>query len=211
MDQPGEQQPLLHSRSDLDRQGGPDEVSTYARRREGCRDLLVSKQKHYLVLALVALDVSCLLADIFITLIDCDSRIKNDAWVPAVHEALEDAGLVFSCLFLAELILSLWAFGLEFLHSWFHIFDATVIVASFLVDVLTRGVVEEVASLIIILRLWRFVKIIEELSVAGSEQMEDLEMRVERLEEENASLRDKLKKLEPTGESGRESRGDDSA
>lgn len=110
MDQPGEQQPLLHS---LDQQNSPDEVSTYARRRERCRDLLVSKPKHYLVLALVALDVSCLLADIFITLIDCDSRIKNDAWVPAVHEALEDAGLTFSCLFLAELILSLWAFGLE--------------------------------------------------------------------------------------------------
>lgn len=113
MDQPGEQQPLLHSQSDLDQQNSPGEVSSYERRRGRCRDLLVSKQKHYLVLALVALDVSCLLADIFITLIDCDSRIKNDAWVPTVHEALEEAGLVFSCLFLVELIMSLWAFGFE--------------------------------------------------------------------------------------------------
>lgn len=113
MDQPDEQQPLIHGRSGLGQQDSPGEVSTYDRRRERCRGLLVSKQKHYLVLALVALDVSCLLADIFITLIDCDSRIKNDAWVPAVHEGLEDAGLVFSCLFLAELIISLWAFGLE--------------------------------------------------------------------------------------------------
>ncbi|KAH8785332.1 hypothetical protein F5883DRAFT_403054 [Diaporthe sp. PMI_573] len=201
MDQPGEQQSLLRHQSDLDHQRSSDEVSTYVRRKERCRALLQSKQKHYLILALVALDVSCLLADIFITLIDCDSRIENDAWVPAVHEGLEDAGLIFSCLFLAELITSLWAFGFEFLHSWFHIFDATVIVASFLVDVLTRGVVEEVASLIIILRLWRFVKIIEELSVASSERMEDLEMKVERLEEENASLRDKLRKLAPTSES----------
>lgn len=201
MDQPGEQQSLLHRQSSLDQQGSPDEVSTYARRRERCQALLQSKQKHYLILALVALDVSCLLADIFITLIDCDSRIKNDAWVPAVHEGLELAGLVFSCLFLAELITSLWAFGFEFLHSWFHVFDATVIVASFLVDVLTRGVVEEVASLIIILRLWRFVKIIEELSVAGSERLEDLEMKVERLEEENSNLRVQLRKRSPPGES----------
>lgn len=80
-------------------------------------------------------------------------------------------------------------------------FDATIIIASFLVDVLTRGVVEEVASLIIILRLWRFVKIIEELSVASSERMEDLEMKVERLEEENSSLRDKLRKFAPSSES----------
>ena len=113
MDQPGEQQPLLHSQSSLDQQNSPGEVSSYDRRRKQCRDLLVSKQKHYLVLALVALDVSCLLADIFITLIDSDSRIKNDAWVPAVHEALEEAGLVFSCLFLVEMIASLWAFGFE--------------------------------------------------------------------------------------------------
>lgn len=82
-------------------------------------------------------------------------------------------------------------------------FDATIIIASFLVDVLTRGVVEEVASLIIILRLWRFVKIIEELSVASSERMEDLEMKVERLEEENSSLRDKLRKFAPSSESER--------
>ncbi|KAK2615628.1 hypothetical protein N8I77_002372 [Diaporthe amygdali] len=198
MDETDEQQPLLRGQSDPTQQHGADEVSTYTMRRRKCQDLLVSKQKHYLVLALVALDVSCLLADIFITLIDCDSRIKNDAWVPGVHKGLEEAGLVFSCLFLAELIASLWAFGLEFLHSWFHIFDAIVIVASFLIDVLTHGVLEEVASLIIILRLWRFVKIIEELSVGASEQMEDLEMRIERLEEENASLRDKLKERAPT-------------
>ncbi|KAI3394677.1 hypothetical protein diail_2424 [Diaporthe ilicicola] len=202
MDQADEQQPLIHGQSGSgpNQHQGADEVSTYARRRSRCRELLVSKQKHYLVLALVALDVSCLLADIFITLIDCDSRIKNDAWVPGVRKALEQAGLVFSCLFLAELITSLWAFGLEFLHSWFHIFDALVIVASFLIDVLTRGVVEEVASLVIILRLWRFVKIIEELSVGASEQMEDLEMKVEQLQEENASLKYKLRKLAPTGE-----------
>lgn len=113
MNQPDEQQSLLPRQSELDQQSSPGEVSAYARRRERCQALLQSKQKHYLILALVALDVSCLLADIFITLIDCDSRIKNDAWVPAVHEALEDAGLVFSCLFLAELITSLWAFGFE--------------------------------------------------------------------------------------------------
>lgn len=45
------------------------------------------------------------------------------------------------------------------------------------------------------------MKIIEELSVASSERMEDLEMKVERLEEENSSLRDKLRKFSPSSES----------
>lgn len=67
-----------------------------------------------------------------------------------------------------------------------------IIVASFLIDVLTRGIVEEVASLVIILRLWRFVKIIEEMSVGASEQMEDLEMKVEQLERENSELKSQL-------------------
>lgn len=73
-----------------------------------------------------------------------------------------------------------------------------IIVISFLVDVLARGVVEEVASLVVILRLWRFVKIIEEMGVGASEQMEDLEMRIEQLEKENSGLKTELKTARST-------------
>lgn len=86
----------------------------------------------------------------------------------------------------------------RYLHSWFHIFDALIIIISFLVDVLARGVVEEVASLVVILRLWRFVKIIEEMGVGASEQMEDLEMRIEQLEKENSGLKTELKTARST-------------
>ncbi|CAN8105938.1 unnamed protein product [Discula destructiva] len=196
-EQSGEQQPLISEQADTAQDDRPAASSRYHRSQQHCQALLVSKQKHYLILGLVALDVACLLAGILIALIDCDKRIKNDAWVPDVREALEHAGLVFSCLFLAELILCLWSFGLEYLHSWFHIFDAVVILVSFLVDVLTHGVVEEIASLVVILRLWRFVKIIEELSVGASEQMEDLEMRLEQLEKENSSLKSELQTFKP--------------
>ncbi|KUI72769.1 Voltage-gated hydrogen channel 1 [Cytospora mali] len=206
-EQRNEQEPLLQSQDDSAQQQGPGEVSTYARRRQTCQGMLLSKQKHYFTLALVALDVSCLLADIFIALIDCDERIKNDAWVPGVRQGLEDAGLVFSCMFMVELIMCLWAFGFDYLRSWFHLFDALIIVASFLIDTLTRGIVEEVASLVIILRLWRFVKIIEEMSVGASEQMEDIEAKAEQLEKENAELKRELSKLTSTGEG--EAEGDE--
>lgn len=108
-----EQEPLLASQDGMSPENETGFVSVYRKRQSECQTLLISKQKHYLILALVALDVSCLLADILIALIDCDSRIKNDGWVPDVREALEHAGLVFSCLFLVELLLCLWAFGLE--------------------------------------------------------------------------------------------------
>lgn len=83
----------------------------------------------------------------------------------------------------------------SYFKSAFHCFDALVIIASFVLDVLLRGPIEEVASLVIILRLWRVFKIIEELSVGAQEQTEHLESRIEELEKENADLRDEVRKL----------------
>jgi hypothetical protein len=77
----------------------------------------------------------------------------------------------------------------SYLSSWFHCFDAFVIVGSFAIDLLEHGVAEEIASLIVILRLWRFVKIVNEFTVEASAQMEEIRMRVEDLEKENAELR----------------------
>ncbi len=73
--------------------------------------------------------------------------------------------------------------------------DGTVIITGFVVDVVLHGVLEEIASLVIILRLWRVFKIIEEISAGAEEQMEDLRDRIEMLEEENAGLREELKVL----------------
>jgi hypothetical protein len=65
-------------------------------------------------------------------------------------------------------------------------------------DVLLHGVLEEVASLVVILRLWRFFKIIEEFSVGAEEQMEGLNIRIEQLESENQDLKLELKKQKGT-------------
>jgi cell shape-determining protein MreC len=42
------------------------------------------------------------------------------------------------------------------------------------------------------LRLWRFVKIVEELSVGESERMEEIELKLEQLEEENERLKEEV-------------------
>jgi hypothetical protein len=64
-----------------------------------------------------------------------------------------------------------------------------VITAAFMLDIVLRGVTEEAASLIVVLRLWRVFKIIEELSVGAQEQMEDLQVRIHDLEKQNSELR----------------------
>ena len=52
--------------------------------------------------------------------------------------------------------------------------------------------------MVVILRLWRFFKIIEEFSVGAEEQMEGLNIRIEQLEYENQDLKIKLKKQKGT-------------
>lgn len=66
---------------------------------------------------------------------------------------------------------------------------------------LAHGVLEEIASLVIVLRLWRVVKIVEEMSVGAEEQMEELEAQIEKLEHDNDRLQQRLRALE-AGEAG---------
>ncbi|CAK7211325.1 hypothetical protein SCUCBS95973_001074 [Sporothrix curviconia] len=187
-------QPLLHHAS------GSSSTRVFAQRwsrwRRQSQHYLASTQKHYVILALVGLDVAAILTEILVSLVTCEMGTEDQSWVDPVLEATKIAGLVISSLFLVELLATLWAFGWELFASWFHCFDAFVILVSFVVDVLAHGVLEEIASLVIVLRLWRVVKIVEEMSVGAEEQMEELEAQVEKLERENAELEQRLRALE---------------
>lgn len=72
--------------------------------------------------------------------------------------------------------------------------------AGFIVDVLLHGILEEIASLVVVLRLWRFFKIIEEFTVGAQEQMDGLELRIESLELENKDLKERLRKSKGSDE-----------
>ncbi|KAF2117661.1 hypothetical protein BDV96DRAFT_570641 [Lophiotrema nucula] len=151
-----------------------------------------SKTFHYSILVLVSLDVACLFADIIINLLTCQNHTPASS---KALEALAYVSLAFSCIFVIELLASVWAFGREYFHSKFHIFDATIILASFIFELALQGVTEEVASLIVILRLLRVVKIVDELSVGAEEQMKDLEERLATSEKANEELMDEVKRL----------------
>ncbi|PSS27352.1 hypothetical protein M430DRAFT_76617, partial [Amorphotheca resinae ATCC 22711] len=156
--------------------------------RQRIKSFLSSRAQHYTVLSLVTLDVLGIFADIIINLYECDQKTVDPRWDEA-RDALGLLGLGCSCLFMLELLLSIWAFGWGYFNSRFHTFDALVILASFLTDVVLHGLLEEVASLVVVLRLWRLFKIVEEFSVGAEEQMEGLQIRIEQLEAENGGLR----------------------
>ncbi|KAK7754287.1 hypothetical protein SLS62_003866 [Diatrype stigma] len=178
--------------------------------RQASRRYLRSRTKHWVVLVLVVLDVAGILSDIFIGSITCDLGKKGEPWVGATRQGLTTFSLVMSCVFMLELAVDLLADGLGYFKEKLHCFDAFVIVTGFAVDLLEHGVVEEIASLVVILRLWRFVKIVDEFSVEASEQAseqtEDLRRQIDDLEKQNRRLRARIG--DDDDEEGREGEGE---
>lgn len=81
-------------------------------------------------------------------------------------ETLSHISLGITTLFLIEIPLQLWAFGPKFynpvytLHGSLHLFDAVVIITTFVLEVVLKGRERELAGLLILLRLWRLVKLV---------------------------------------------------
>ena len=64
----------------------------------------------------------------------------------------------------------------------------------FVIDAALQGLplLEEVGSVVVVLRLWRVFKIIEEFSTGAQEQMDALAEHVEELEREKQQLQSEL-------------------
>jgi hypothetical protein len=88
----------------------------------------------------------------------------NPLWL----EVLSNISLVITFIFVLELLLTLLSslgfrhynpFG-KVPHASLHLFDATIIVTTFVLEFILRGKERELAELLIVLRLWRIVKLI---------------------------------------------------
>ena len=114
-----ENQPLLQDANLEERPSGTRQLddSYDGSARKQTRRLLSSIYGHYAVLLLVSMDVGCIFADFLISLYICDQSCgKGDSvgdGLPKAQDALGIVGLVFSCLFMLELLASVWAFGFE--------------------------------------------------------------------------------------------------
>lgn len=83
----------------------------YYRSQRQIQNFLSSHTQHYCVLALVTLDLLGIFADIFIALYTCEQLEDPGKQWDDARNGLSIAGLVFSCLFMLELLMSIWAFG----------------------------------------------------------------------------------------------------
>ena len=126
-----EEVPLLREDRQAQRDAGHDQIHHRTLRfplggedsyiyttRTQTQRLLTSKFGHYAVLLLVSLDVSCIFADFLISLYVCEHSCGKDEGLNKDLERAQGAlgmvSLAFSCLFMVELLASVWAFGLQY-------------------------------------------------------------------------------------------------
>ena len=86
---------------------------------------------------------------------------------PLWLDVLAHISLGITTLFLVEVPVTLWALGPayynpfgSFPHASLHLFDALVILGTFVLEIVLKGRERELAGLLIILRLWRLVKLV---------------------------------------------------
>ncbi|KDQ19466.1 hypothetical protein BOTBODRAFT_153373 [Botryobasidium botryosum FD-172 SS1] len=154
---------------------------------------------HKIIIALIVIDAGCVLADLGYAFLSdtCTPAEGEDA--PAWLEVLAHISLVITTLFLVEIPLAFWSFGFHYYnpisgvpHATLHIFDAFIITTTFVLEVALKGREQELAALLIILRLWRLVKLVGGVAVGAGELDEE---NVRLLEETQLELEETKKQL----------------
>ncbi|KAJ7774717.1 hypothetical protein B0H16DRAFT_1303488 [Mycena metata] len=173
-------------------------------RRERAAEFLESSLLHKLVILLVCLAAfACVLADLGYAFLDEGCAPPEGPDAPVWLSVLSHISLGITAFFLLEIPCTLWALGPRFYNPWgrvphaaLHLFDAFIIITTFVLEVILKGKEQELAGLLIILRLWRLVKLVGGVSVGVGELGEedavraaDAESEVEALKKENADLR----------------------
>ncbi|KAL5481821.1 hypothetical protein EMCRGX_G022070 [Ephydatia muelleri] len=91
---------------------------------------------------------------------------------------LHALSLAILCIFMVEIIMKIIAFGMPFFTHKFEVFDATVVLLSWILDVASQKEEQafDAAGLLIMLRLWRVVRIFNG-AVLSSKSRADSELK----------------------------------
>ncbi|OSD08710.1 hypothetical protein PYCCODRAFT_1380522 [Trametes coccinea BRFM310] len=187
-----------------------DSKSTYERCKIRTAEVLESTPLHYTVIALVLIDSVCVLADLAYTFLSEDCTPIEGPDTPLWLNILANISLMITTLFLVEIPVTIWALGLRYYnpvgpvtHGVLHFFDAAVILTTFVLEVGLRGRERELASLLVILRLWRLVKLVQGIAVSAGEIDE---RQAEELSETRHKLREALTSLQSLRQENQELR-----
>lgn len=150
------------------------------------------RQAHWIILGLVAADFIAVFSVIIVSFLWPEFEEKEHI----LFEVLEYIAFTINCIFVLEVILKLFIFGIHYFikdqHWPLHLFDAAIIITTFLLDIFLRGKQREVAGLLILFRFWRLIKALSTVAVGIIEYDED---KVDNLKSQVIHLKEELKIL----------------
>ncbi|KAG8597765.1 hypothetical protein GDO81_002382 [Engystomops pustulosus] len=142
------------------------------------------------IVCLVILDALFVLIEVLLDLELLHDKV--DDIVPEIFHYLSIAVLSF---FLLEIVGKLYAFRLEFFHHKFEVFDAIIVIISFIIDVVyvTREDIFSAVGLLILLRLWRVARIVNGVILSVKSRAEE---KIHKLKEKQETLLARVSQLE---------------
>ncbi|KAI9136210.1 hypothetical protein BKA69DRAFT_1129285 [Paraphysoderma sedebokerense] len=104
------------------------------------------------------------------------------------------------CIFVIEITLRILAQLHHFFRKWWNIIDAIIVYLSFILELVFRGIAREVASLAVILRLWRIIRLVhaasESIEMEHQSKAKKLKIKLKELEDQLRVSQEKLAKIE---------------
>lgn len=120
---------------------------------------LESQYMHLAILVLVLVDFCIVMAEIIISYVEMDAGMQPS---PAVMEPLRYTSLVILSIFCVENLLKLVAFGFQYYWKHpMHLLDVALVLTSLFLTIYLHAPAQEIVGLVILLRTWRIVRVIE--------------------------------------------------
>jgi hypothetical protein len=190
---------------------GPDATFQYPQHVQGqhltvrqkVAHAIESRPVHIAILALIILDFAVVMTEISIELLhegSCksNSHCHNESelgpnWALA-EEVLRWITVAILSIFILEHMLILWAHGLAYYRAhWIHLFDFAVVAVSFALTLSLHGKAAELAGMLILLRLWRVLRVMDAVVVTLSDEHSK---EVHKLQQQVAQLQQRCEQLE---------------
>lgn len=156
--------------------------------RSRLQALLESHRTHIAILVLVLIDLAVVITEIVVLFMEKEECHPHAAEEEALWlRVMLGISVAILCIFVLEHLLRLFAFGpWYYIKNPLHAFDALVIVGSLVAELVLRGAAREVVGLLIALRCWRLVRVIDGVATAINEEKEE---KIKHLKKENNKLR----------------------
>lgn len=156
---------------------------------------LESTPVHLATLCLLLIDLILTALDLSASLLSC-SRGEGEGGGGGGERFYRWFGIGILCLLSTKIAALALALGVSFLRSPGHVVDAVVVVGALLLELLKEGAGGDAGGLLVVVSLWRVVRVVEgafELSnEAIEEQIEEITSQFQVLKAENRRLEEEL-------------------